>query len=260
MPITVPHTELHGSGGAGLDRNGGFAARRFKCAWAQADQLCQELRGLNYSPPAQHPRYPYLYCTRARYDGIGASYTDSQGLAAYNLAAVEATYEPLEFTQGGGETELTTYMREERSPAPQYMTRNGQVNWDEGPNSGGEIKEGKPAFIVPFTNYTLTVFRWWGAPVSSGIFETSQGKVNAGPFRALWTTWPEKTLMFNGATSSRDFTSQGFTAFTVTLSFTFNPRAWNKLRHPNGNYYAFTTGAGSNDPYDYINFTQLLPF
>lgn len=259
MPITVPYTELAISGGGECDDRGGSATRKFKCSYADAPKLCTELRGSFFNPPDKHPFFPYLYCRRASFEGLGRT-SNNAGVIWFPKAIVTASYEPLDFLEPNQppDSPLTVYLREDRDTSARMVTpEDGAFKWDGGPDNGKALEQ-PPGIVLPQTSYTLSIFRWFNAPVSDGTFEKNVGKVNDGTFRALWTSWDDQTLLFLGARSSRELTQDGFSAWQVTLSFSYDPHGWNKVRHKSGTYYPVKDG-GSNPPYDKVKFTKFLP-
>lgn len=259
MAVTVPYTEMYGSGAYTSDANGGSAVRRLKCDWSQSDQLIFELRGAAFTLPAQHPVCTWLYCSSASREGHGPCRTIGDAIQ-YPYAIITVNYSPLDGTGNGGQPgEPGTYMREDRDISCRFNTpEDGAIKWASGADNG-KVVPFPVTTVEPITNYSINIFKWWNAPVSNGTFENATGKINDGTFRALWTTWPDKTLMFYGARFTRDFTDLGPAAFNVTLMFGYNRQKWDKKLHKSGEYETVKRANG-DDLYEKISFSTLVPF
>lgn len=270
MATTVPFVELPGSGIHQYDAEGGWAQRLLLCDYSQADSLCAELLGFptpagtehqRRRPPERHPARPYLYCRSCRYEGHGAPGREADGDITYTKAKVIAEYRPLERADSDDpDRQAITYMTERREIARHYeRVPTDQLKWQEGPSVGLSLSDRSDLLKwISTLIVRVDVHYWFGAPVSSGVFEQTIGKVNAGDFRVLWTTWPAETLIYEGASLERQYTSSGSAAWKVGLQFRYRTASWNRFLHPSLTFYTVATSIGRK-PYEPADFTLLIP-
>lgn len=268
--ITVPFEEADGSGANTFGADGGSGTRILFCEYDDAGLLSAQLLGgaigetggIQYrEAPARHPDRPFLYARAASYEGIGPSSVGPSGAASYPKARVRVEYRPLERDEiDDPDRGSITYITESRDLAGQFVTLpSEQFEWVDGPDTGEAVGEGTTlGRLLPELAVTLRVHQWFAAPVTEGTFEQAIGKVNDEDFRALWTNWGAETLLFEGASAEREYTSDGIAAWRVTLSFRYRSIGWNAFQHPSGQFFEVETSTGVR-PYSSMDFATLLP-
>lgn len=278
--IPVPYTEMLGSGNASYDDQGGQATLILLCDYDRADELCQYLMGWTQQiglglivrhPPCRHPKRAYLYCRSARYDGMGVPndgvlIDSSTGLAKYHTARVTAEFRPLDRDEDDQQgTQDQVFMTESREFTATMQTVDGRFfNWNDSDlvDNGKSINKSNPipfGIRIPEMMVNLDVENWATAPVSNSIFENAVGKVNDNDIRFLWTKWPKQTLLFEGASMNRQWTSQGISAWKVSLRFRFRRSTWQKLLSPQTlRFHAVQNGNGDK-MFEEYDFKKLIP-
>lgn len=269
MPITVPYVEMPGSGSNEFTSEGGTATRVFLCDYAQADQLCAELLGFpsqagtehqRRRQPERHPTRTHLYCRTCQYEGFGSPGREADGDITYTKAKVTAVYRPLDWSDADSAIPPTgTYMTERREFDREFESApTSDLRWREGQDSGNSVGNVELLRRVPLLVVRIDVFGWLAAPIETGVFERTIGKVNDRDFRPLRTTWPAESLLYDGAWYDRQYTSDGQSAWRVALQFRFRNSGWNRRPHKSMQYFNVSASNGKT-PYEPADFSSLLP-
>lgn len=270
MAITVPYCEAHESGGHEYTETGGSATMKVICAYEDAFQLCQEAMGTTtavggtvfWQPPVVHPRRPYLYCREASFEPIGASgligsnSTWSKALVTLQFRTLDRDEEDI------AQNPTAIYITEQQSASVEGLTLDDtKWKWSSGnvPWSDEQNRRAARQILIPTINLTYTINNWPNAPIAEGTLAENLGKINQYDFRALWQTWPAKTLLFANYNASRAWTSEGVTAWTVALNFIYRKETWQKFyRDSSGTWEAAVTIDGSVKPYEEVDFSEAL--
>lgn len=272
MPITVDYCEDHDSGSHEYTETGGSATMNLICAYEDAFQLCQEAMGstvasgsvIFYTPPIRHPRRSYLYCRNASFEPLGAS-SVSGGFSTWTKAKVKLDFRTLDRDeQEDPEQQSFIYITENQSAAVEAVTLDG-ASWtwaDDGNPISKEMQINNTyQKLIPSINLTYTINNWPNAPIEAGTLSTFLGKINKYDFRALWQTWPAKTLLFTSYNASRSWTSEGVTAWQVALNFTFKTETWLKLfKQKSGEFIEVNNvNVGTKKLYETVDFAEMFP-
>jgi hypothetical protein len=278
-------TELVGSGDITYDRQSPQAMRRLLADWADAPTICEALCGtvarigitsLVYTPPTRHPspKYNFLFALRARVSGLGPPSQDGLGIISYPKAIIEVEYQPLPDQNDNSSEPQMTFVTERREMGAEFMTLpKSTLVWASADTltatkstvSIGE--ESRAGMLIPLTHVNVDIPWWFAADsrINGLVFDNAIGKVNKNDFRFLYTKWPAETLLFNGASFNRQWTSQGAQAWQVSLNFTYKRTRWNRLYDTRAVVAAGTDGfftfckTNSDRVYQPIDFKLLMP-
>lgn len=259
----IEHFELQGSrtGSIGDTTGDHSATRLFICDFVNAETLVSAYTGSfgtigNGLPvrtlPQQHPTRPYLYARSGSYEPMGAMdprwTTDLN--PRYPKAKVTINYKPLDNQDQQQNAE--TYYSESREFSGQFYTLPGKkLQWKGGPDKDKAIPE-TAMKRVPEMTLNFTVNKWLNPNL--GVYKQLAGMVNQGGFTFLYETYDASTLLFMGASTERDYTSNGLQAYKVTYKFKWRPKSWNFHMASDGKFYLVAPLI-----YEQANFNRLLP-
>lgn len=279
MPVDsiVEYSERQGSGGYVLEADGNSATRILQCSYAEAGQLATDLRGTIVAgaggssqvwlQPKPHPAFPWLFARRIRVEPLGpiapANPDDcTQAGVTYPMAIVTVDYAPIDFPDPTDPQkppyDQIIWIEENRRLGAEYLTVDDQnVRFEFG---DGEKLNISPTKVLPIQDVSITINQWINAPVpyANSALNLWIGSVNQSVFKALWTPFQAETLLYLGYDASRSYTSDGITAWTVTLQFKWNPSNWNKKWRPENEAFEYVFCNGKK-LYERESFNGLLP-
>lgn len=228
--------------------------------------------------PEQHPKYPWLYATDARFiepqnlaitqdpfsvtDGgtiVPMIYYVEKVGQAFNEGAVRyaVTYRPLPYeiltdneADATGVDELARYVERSFSftVQAQPIPTTVQFKFTEGPYLNTSIPATNPQFIMPIKQ---CVYRWVEIPdLPHTAIDACVGKVNAESFDGApgWPLYEAETLLCHAPQPKWYRTKQGRVAWDLTYRLDYRPSGWNKFLAADRNFYRATIGgtAGLN--------------
>lgn len=278
--------ELAGSEEITYDREGGMVRRRLLCDWADGPAVCEALVGtvtavgitsLSYTQPLPHPspKFAHLIAQKARVSGLGPPAQDGLGIISYPKAVLEVEYLPRRGDSSDSSSRAPiTFVTERRELAAEWLTLpKSKLYWasdDSTAATGGTQAVGEDArmlMVLPLTHLTVDVHWWFAADtrITGLVFDNAIGTTNRFPIRFLFTEWPAETLLFNGASFVRQYTTAGLSAWQVSLGFTYKRQRWNRAyRGPeqiatNGDGFWTYCGSSGQRIYQRLDFRALLP-
>lgn len=214
--------------------------RILRCAWGDRLTLAKELLGYSeggivhlpheYEPAETSETWEGLYCYKVDMVGLGG---EKPGLDTttgnYKYAEVTAYYKTPDYTIPDEET----YVTESLEPSAEFRTVSNQnLYWDAGATTKLKASEAPPR-IIRHTDWVYTVHR--AAAIPAEYFYLPGGVNNVPTYSVALDKWfAAETLLCCNPTLSREITSTGAQAWTITFRFshqnngTFSsPLGWN---------------------------------
>jgi hypothetical protein len=247
--ITVDYDEKPGSPVERSSWTKFEVTRILQCDYSERHTLVKELigymdSGVLHEPHEYDPAYSSedirnIYCQSVDIKGIGPKSSSHPG--AYEYAVLTAYYATPDYDIEPAPGE-TTYVSESLEPAAEFMTVSHEgLRWatDETYLNSTEA----PGQLIRMTDWVYTIHRSETIP---DAYFTLPGYVNSAAVysRQLNKWFAAETLLCGNPSLSREITSYGVTAWTVTFRFTHRnmgtyavPLGWNHFPHHN------TTGA-----------------
>lgn len=242
-------TELVGSQEITYDRDAPTVRRKLLCDWADAPTICEAFLGflsrignasLVYTQPQRHPhpKYNYLFAIRANVTGLGVPSQDALGIISYTKAMIDLEYGVPDSTTSNGDQPEITYVSERRQLSAEFVTIPGSrlvyAAADTQAAAAGTTRLGEGARagkLIPTTRISVDIHHWFNASqkISNGFFDAYAGTCNAHPFVFVDALYGAETLLFNGASFNRQWTSTGTPGWQVTLEFTHKRTGWNRV-------------------------------
>ena len=249
--ITIAYTEIKLSPTETIRSNNNSAVRIFEVLWDDRFTFAKQMTGYTtqdvidgvtivyiYEP---HP-YPSssiknLFAKESNIAGIGAMIRDpaytTQKVNRYVYAQVTISYETPSYELGADVD--TVYVSESLEPASEFLTMKTE---GLGYSDGVALDDGEaPGKIIRMMDWVYTIHELNEIPPEIIVYP---GFVNLFPVesKSLGLTFPIGTLLFGNPSLERKYTSDGATAWTVTLRFTYRPNGWN--------YFPRVVSAGGN--------------
>ncbi len=213
-------------------------------SWADADAIVNELMGLSYrvggttirNTPHQHPLSPNLFCQGARVVGVGRPALNALGFPGFDQGfVIEANY-GISIPQGLLVDPNRDHQIDTTNPPILWCTQ--ELDFDTEviliPQGFSQWLSDSKVVNVPvqvqvgITTMTLTFHRVPYLPTAS--IRSLRGKINSSTFLNA----SAETVLFRGAKTTREGTSDGSVSQRVTLVFQERDQSWNKtLRKPN---------------------------
>ena len=245
--LSIAHSEMDESPQENVGTEKQDATRILKCAWSDRLTLTAELvgytrvLGLDVHHFLPH-RYPHrglwhLYATNVKTKRFTNKMTNTNPqIASYDEAILTVLYSVPEYDLPSENEE--TYVTESLEPATEFLTMpHDGLYWDTGGTEPINPTEA-PAKLVRMTAWVYTLHALKELP--SAVFELP-GDVNLDDVYS-WSLnrwFAYETLLCGDPSLSREKTSTGVTAWTVTFRFihrnagTFiNPLGWNEFPRP----------------------------
>ena len=235
--ITVSYTELDGSPIEYVSNEQIVVERKLKCAWGDRLTLAKELvghrfGGVLYLPheywPAGNENLRFCFCKSCHIEVLGA----------YQNAKLTAVYETQAFT-----ARQDTYVSERIEVASDFLTLGEKdLVWADGGAdvTGTEV----PSKLERMTEWVYTIHKALFVPTK---VYTLVGGINKKDVYSpsLGVTFDKETLLYVGPSLQREWTSDGISAWTITLRFMHRSQSWNKF--PQGG-----TGTGTEMNYSRV--------
>lgn len=218
---------------------------KIQCEWNSRLVLAKNLMGYvggtilkiphKYEPDGDET-LNNLYCTAVDIEPLGELPTNTAAL-------LTLTYSQPEYnTEQPPEQGVIVYVSEAIEPASEFITLSHDgLHWSSISGTSLEPTEA-PSKIVRMVDWVYTIHHLSYLP--SWIW-SYPGCVNNYSLYSytLGVTFPAETLLCGNPSSSREITSEGVTAWTITIRFTYNPNTWNKFPR---------VGTGGDLTYEYI--------
>lgn len=275
MSLSTSHCILASAYSKDFNRDGrsNSANVDYLCDWTDHDALTRELLGYvnpasgsqSRQPPHQHPIIPYLFATKVRVEGIAITGVDAYGHPTYRKARVSATYTVPPATEKDNPDPGIVVLTEQWDFMAEYRTIPGrELVWDGGPDdiNGHNISDDDYTAGVrcPMQRIVFDIQYWIDPPFST--FDDTVGKVNSVAITPTTREYAAETLLFEGASASRQFTLDGnglqVSAWRVGLNFSWKPNTWNKMLAKDAKWYNVINDEA--DPlYAKTPFASILP-
>lgn len=192
-------------------QGGGTASRKLTCAWGDAINLAQSLRGntieidgvLVYTEAAAHPLIPSLKVADVQITPVGASL----GTGLYEQAFLTVAYDVPEF---GGGPAGSTDEEDLKEQSLDFTAFNQQI-----PNEKVQFANGDPVDEDVYTTVRIVEFRTTLYRQASLPIAAISGLIN----RVNSTTWegvPAGNALYAGAQADRTITDTGAQEWTVS--------------------------------------------
>ena len=279
MAITVDYDELVGSPTEELTFSGAVVHRQLICDWADRLTLAKELLGWTvggvlhppdlYDPEGDEPLYS-IYARDCTVEPFIAP-SDVSG-SSYKKAKLTVIYRTPEYTEAPPAGE-TVYISESLEPAAEFLTLNRKGFYFGTGASKVSLEENDleaPAKIDRMIDWVYTIHR---VPTLITAYFDLPGKVNNAAVysRSLNITFPAETLLCGNPSLSREITSTGITAWTITFRFTYknsgtiaSPLGWNYFPRTDNadsggiNYEQITDGTDAIPIYTLADFSTVV--
>jgi len=207
------------------------------CAYADRITLAKQLLGFRigsiiYSPheyDAGDEPLANLFAKDVHIDPI----IGLDGEGSYTKAELTIRYQHFTYSLTPPEGE-TVYVSESLEPASEFLTLSHEgLYWD---NAQAEPLDSTaaPAKIIRMMDWVYTIHQISSIP--SWVW-THPGAVNAASTKSkeLNKTFAAQTLLCGNPSLSREITSEGTTAWTITVRLTYRIDGWNKFPHTEEN-------------------------
>ncbi len=231
MSISVDYERIPGYPKERLTNDAVEVEDLLQCDWNDRITLAKELLGFATSSFLAVPHefnfgahnIPNIFCVSASIEPQGGI---SQTTGAYTKARVSAIYRNLDYDVNAPvETGTTLYVTEAIEPASEFLTLNNEkLFWQDGtPIDAAEA----PTKVVRCVDWVYTVHhRLHSVPL--WVFSLP-GTVNSNTVYSysFKLTFGAGTLLCGNPSLSREITTDGATAWTITVRFTFRYPGWN---------------------------------
>lgn len=274
MAITLPvnYTHIYPEFTKGVDAQGPYYNVEYLFAsWADSDKVLYALLGQTTyiagvvvkGGPHQHPLNPNLYCCAAEVvEGYGLPVLNTDGLPNYTGGfKVRATYrmgtldgsinysdDPAGVNQIDPATPLLWCTQEVDHETEVITLPNHQCTF---------FSDGKAANVPVKIEVGLTILRltFHQLPyLPMGVARDLRGKINSKKFLGAAIG----TVRFRGATTIRDYSSDGSIVQKVALTFVERDHDWNFVFRPDTLKWDGLVAPGGLSPYTYADLTPLV--
>lgn len=296
MPIVEPPNVLAGitfvhsinRAEKGIDSQGPYWVVEYQITdWSLSDQFVNALMGYSSyngtvavnTGPHRHPLSPNLACQEARVVGRGRPLINGSGYGYPSYqdgARIEAVYRaPVTSGNGGGgiiqpsddpgwlhqidpENPLLWCTQELDFAVETLTVENSNYVWDMPGDPFDGMAVGSAVQIdVSITTMVLTYHQLPYLPVTK--LRAARGKVNSLPFMGN----AAEMVLFQGAKTTREWTSDGRVAQRVQLTFVERDYSWNRLLMPNkfpgdSNAYGLIKTTTNKRRYEAYDLRQLV--
>jgi hypothetical protein len=263
--ITYVHTIQYFA--KGIDGQGPYYDVAYQIDdWSDSDDFANALVGIGTDAPHRHPLSTNLVCVSAVPEGKGRPTLNSDGLPQYaGGATVRATYRSPGVAFGGSfsnvalddpgnahQIDPTTpivWCTQELDFAVETLSTPNSTYYWEADSAPAQV----PVQVdIPILTLVLTFHRRASLPVS--VVRGLLGKVNENTFLGA----PDQTVLFRGARTTREASTDGTVTQKVQLTFQQRPVSWNKFLRPNRMPTGTTTTTWDNlrDADGYRRFDQ----
>lgn len=254
---TVQYEEIHGSRRESWREDGITCQRGLKCAWDDRHQLALDLRGylrndgagVTFQNPQTFPGLGNCFVSSIEIQpfnpGPQASVID-QTILEYEFVELTVTYanignisteDPVHDDEAEASTEVL--ITESLEPTVEFLTLpNRKLFWDTGAEQSDQLQvDESPGFQIRMMEWIYTIHFMPFIPADAMDL---QGFVNDATLTSpsLGKSWAAETLLYFGASPSRQITSQGIQAWEITYRFGIREQGWNN--YPKAGVDGFT--------------------
>ncbi len=267
MAITVAYSRIPGYPRESVSRESVTVVDKLQCDWTDRITLAKELAGFvvggvlhrpHEYDAGEEPLYR-VYAKTVDIDPIIG--LDSGG--EYTKAQLTVTYGTLSYdVDAPGEQGSTLYVTENLEPASEFITLpNNGLFWG---TDHKQLESGEsPAKIIRMVDWVYTIHHLGFIPA---WIWTHPGTVNNAAITSweLGKSFAAETLLCGNPSLSREITSEGATAWTITIRMTYRAETWNKFPRPSAAggilTWEYVEDAGeTNIPiYTLADFTDIL--
>jgi hypothetical protein len=272
MATTLPIQYSHLLEGftKGIDQGGPFYRVIYKILnWQDTDLFCNALMGyaratgspgnftVTRGVPHQHPLSPNLFCVSATViQGLGSPILSPTGYPNYDGGAfIQAEYRtpPFNFGPAGNGYDLNNQI----DPGTPIAWCTQELDHGTETMTVDQVDKSKPPakINVPLTILKLTFHKLPYMPVT--VVRAARGCVNSTTFLGS----AAGLVVFKGATTHREFNTDGSVVQEVAMSFYERPAAfpWNSGPSPANPYtWIAVTDSNGNKPYLSYDLNLLL--
>ena len=234
MAITVDYSRVPGYPQENVSRKGVTVVDKLQCDWADRITLAKELAGFLVGSVLHLPHeYDFgdepinnIYVTDVHSEPIVAL---DAATGDYPKALLTVNYGNLEYDVGEipAEAGSTVYVTESLESQTEFITLTHKgLAWDAGKTIKLADTEA-PSKLLHRIDWVYTIHQMLGIPA---WLWTHPGTVNSAGVtsRELGKYFAAETLLFGNPSLSREVTSEGTTAWTITCRFSYQPDTWNK--------------------------------
>lgn len=254
--------------GETIGRDGTSAKRVILCAWSNRITLAISLVGtvtasgtvVTVVDPSAYPDATWIKASNVETEMVPGSqglYEGTNHMVAADYARLTVTYGNKEDSGGDGQErgeegiefagEVITFSRDEST-----------FKWET--DDKKLSPEVSPGAIIPTMAFTKTKKGLKSIPRST-LLDIAQNPVNNATFLGIAT----EKVRFDGAQTSRTFTTDGTPTWTMTCKFSARPISWNKFFRPDSTntgsvaamFEYLSTISGSNRVYGLSSFSAL---
>lgn len=267
--LTVDYEEIDGSPTEASSQNGFVVKRILQCAWGERGTLRRQLIGTieRYGDVIvvyKAHRYPggtAAICSDVQTTPFGKSEgNDSDGVASYEFARLEVTYEVPTYGSDEESGEGESYASESLRPAAEFITLpNQNLYWDAAKTEPVGLEE-SPGKLIVMLEWQFTRHRM---PYIPNDVVNLVGGVNdvAITSPSLGLIFPAETLLYNPPDMMRDIVMSGALEWEMNMVFTHRPQGWNKFpkKGETVTFHPIYNNSGVLEkPYTPVDFSVLL--
>lgn len=269
--LPVNYTHIYPEFYKGVDEQGPyFNVEYLFDNWADSDNVMYSLLGKTTyiagsvvkGGPHQHPLNPNLYCRAAEVvEGYGQPILNTNGLPNYTGGfKVRATYrmgtldgqinpsdDPNNFNQIDPTTPLLWCTQEIDHETEVITVPNHSYKWSTGLIANIPIKVEIGLTIMKLTFHQLPY-------MPMGVARNLRGRINSKTFLGA----SKGTVRFRGATTIRDFSSDGTVVQKVAMTFVERDYDWNYYLRPDSFTWDTINDGAGNHPFMYADLTPLI--
>lgn len=242
-----------------------------QCIWSDRITLAKQLLGFRIGDILYSPHeYNFgdepirsISCRDVSIEPLQIGIELSESGVTYVKARLSVVYNNLPYSEP--ETGVV-YVTESLEPAAEFITLNNEkLYWDD--DDDVNVNEA-PNKIIRMTDWVYTIHQIRTIP--SWVW-THPGTVNDSSItsRELNRTFPTGTLLCGNPSLSREITSEGTTAWSITVRLTYKATLWNRFPRSDKttdnvmqfDYMYKAKGGASGDrvePYDSENFRDII--
>lgn len=201
--------------------------------------------------PYAWPALPFMFARSVGMKGEGTmSVNGTTGLGDFQYARLTFTFRPKE----AGSTDAVEIGEENLDFGAEVISFNGADPYFKWSGDGADVPaEASPPKIVPVITFTKVRKGLASLPLDT-LFAIAAAPVNSSTYLGA----AAGKLRFEGAQTSREFTTAGAKRWTMSVKLSFRPIEWNKMLRPStGTFDTIVTKAGGNPLYPSSNFAPL---
>jgi hypothetical protein len=201
--------------------------------------------------PYAWPALPFMFARSVQMKGEGVmSVNGTTGLGDFQYARLTFTFRPKE----AGSTDAVEVGEENLDFGSEVLSFNGADPFFKWKSDNVDVPaEASPGKIIPIITFTKLKKGLAFLPLDT-LFAIAAAPLN----NATYLGAPAGTLRFEGAQTSREFTTTGAKRWTMSVKLSYRPINWNYMLRPStGTFAEIVTKVGGNPFYTSSNFSPL---